>query len=286
VSVATGQTVQPKELRPSQKPGAARRRNIAQVAAPFIVFLIVLGVWLLISYVALAPRRRFLMPPPQDVIRVGFLDPLNLGNILAGLWSTTQVALVGLALAIAIGTLIATAMIQARWVEWSIYPWAVVLQTIPILAIVPLIGFWFEFGFNSRVLVCVLISLFPIVTNTLFGLKSTDQAHHDLFTLQHATRWQRLSKLQFPGALPAILSGWRIAAGLSVIGAIVGDFFFRQGEPGIGRLIDDYRARLQSEQLFASVMLSSLLGLVVFWGFGWLGQWLVGSWHSSHRSAE
>jgi NitT/TauT family transport system permease protein len=286
VSVATGQTVQPKELRPSQKPGAARRRNIAQVAAPFIVFLIVLGVWLLIRYVALAPRRRFLMPPPQDVIRVGFLDPLNLGNILAGLWSTTQVALVGLALAIAIGTLIATAMIQARWVEWSIYPWAVVLQTIPILAIVPLIGFWFEFGFNSRVLVCVLISLFPIVTNTLFGLKSTDQAHHDLFTLQHATRWQRLSKLQFPGALPAILSGWRIAAGLSVIGAIVGDFFFRQGEPGIGRLIDDYRARLQSEQLFASVMLSSLLGLVVFWGFGWLGQWLVGSWHSSHRSAE
>ena len=73
------------------------------------------------------------------------------------------------------------------------------LQTIPILAIVPLIGFWFQFGFSSRVLVCVLISLFPIVTNTLFGLKSTDQAHHDLFTLQHATRLQRLLKLQLPG---------------------------------------------------------------------------------------
>jgi NitT/TauT family transport system permease protein len=177
-------------------------------------------------------------------------------------------------------------MIQARWVEWSIYPWAVVLQTIPILAIVPLIGFWFQFGFNSRVLVCVLIALFPIVTNTLFGLKSTDQAHHDLFTLQRATRWQRLVQLQLPGALPAIMSGWRIAAGLSVIGAIVGDFFFRQGEPGIGRLIDDYRARLQSEQLFASVVLSSLLGLVVFWGFGLLGQLLVGSWHESARSTE
>jgi NitT/TauT family transport system permease protein len=71
-----------------------------------------------------------------------------------------------------------------------------------------------------------------------------------------------------------------------VVGAIVGDFFFRQGEPGIGRLIDDYRARLQSEQLFASVGLSSLLGLLVFWGFGLLGQLLVGSWHESHRSAE
>ncbi len=261
-------------------------QRLAQIAAPLVVFLVVMGVWLLISYVALEPRRRFLMPPPQDVLVTGLLNPTNLATILAGLWSTTQVALAGLALAIAIGSLIAIAMIQARWIEWSIYPWAVVLQTIPILAIVPLIGFWFQFGFNSRVLVCVLIALFPIITNTLFGLKSTDQTHHDLFTLQGASRWQRLSKLQLPGALPAILSGWRIAAGLSVIGAIVGDFFFRQGEPGIGRLIDDYRARLQSEQLFASVALSSLLGLVVFWGFGLLGQLLVGSWHESHRSTE
>jgi NitT/TauT family transport system permease protein len=263
-----------------------RRRAAAQVVAPLIVFALMIGVWLFISYVLLEPRRRFLMPPPQDVVRIGLFDARNLTEILGGLWSTTQVALVGLIVAIAIGTVIPIAMIQARWVEWSLYPWAVVLQTIPILAIVPLIGFWFQFGFSSRVLVCVMISLFPIITNTLFGLKSTDQTHHDLFTLQRATRLQRLLKLQLPGALPAILSGWRIAAGLSVVGAIVGDFFFRQGEPGIGRLIDDYRARLQSEQLFAAVALSSLLGLVVFWGFGLLGRLLVGSWHESHRSAE
>src|ERR1700704_2933130 len=261
-------------------------RAAAQVIAPLIVFALMIGVWLFISYVLLEPRRRFLMPPPQDVVRTGLLDARNVTEILGGLWATTQVALVGLIVAIAIGTLVPIAMIQARWVEWSLYPWAVVLQTIPILAIVPLIGFWFQFGFSSRVLVCVLISLFPIITNTLFGLKSTDQTHHDLFTLQRATRLQRLFKLQLPGALPAILSGWRIAAGLSVVGAIVGDFFFRQGEPGIGRLIDDYRARLQSEQLFASVGLSSLLGLVVFWGFGLLGQLLVGSWHESHRPNE
>ncbi len=263
-----------------------RRRALAQVVAPMIVFALVIGVWLFISYVLLEPRRRFLMPPPQEVVRIGFFDARNLSEILGALWSTTQVAIVGLLVAIAIGTIVPVAMIQARWIEWSIYPWAVVLQTIPILAIVPLIGFWFQFGFSSRVLVCVLISLFPIITNTLFGLKSTDQAHHDLFTLQRAGRVQRLLKLQLPGALPAILSGWRIAAGLSVVGAIVGDFFFRQGEPGIGRLIDDYRARLQSEQLFAAVALSSLLGLVVFWGFGLLGQLLVGSWHESHRPTE
>ena len=270
----------------ARPPESRRRRAIAQVVAPVMVFVLVIGIWLFISYVLLEPRRRFLMPPPQEVVRVGLLDGRNLGEILQGLWSTTQVAIVGLAVAIAIGMVIAVAMIQARWIEWSIYPWAVVLQTIPILAIVPLIGFWFQFGFSSRVLVCVLISLFPIITNTLFGLKSSDQAHHDLFTLQRASRLQRLLKLQLPGALPAIFSGWRIAAGLSVVGAIVGDFFFRQGDPGIGRLIDDYRARLQSEQLFASVALSSLLGLVVFWGFGLLGQLLVGSWHESHRSAE
>ena len=263
-----------------------RPRAVAQIVAPVLVFALMIGVWLFVSYVVLEPRRRFLMPPPQEVVAVGLLDARNAAEILSGLWSTTQVALVGLGVAIAIGTLIAVAMIQARWIEWSIYPWAVVLQTIPILAIVPLIGFWFQFGFSSRVLVCVLISLFPIVTNTLFGLKSSDQLQHDLFTLHRASRLQRLLKLQLPGALPAILAGWRIAAGASVVGAIVGDFFFRQGDPGIGRLIDDYRARLQSDQLFAAVVLSSLLGLVVFWAFGLLGRLLVGSWHESHRSTE
>ena len=275
--------VAPRVARPAH---GRRGHAVAQIVAPMLVFALVIGVWLFITYVLLEPRRRFLMPPPQEVIGVGLLDPRNAAEILAGLWSTTQVALVGLAVAIAIGTVVAVAMIQARWIEWSIYPWAVVLQTIPILAIVPLIGFWFQFGFSSRVLVCVLISLFPIVTNTLFGLKSSDQAHHDLFTLHRASRVQRLLKLQLPGALPAILAGWRIAAGASVVGAIVGDFFFRQGDPGIGRLIDDYRARLQSDQLFAAVALSSLLGLVVFWAFGLLGKLLVGSWHESHRSAE
>lgn len=277
-------SVEHSRLASPRRPGGDRA--IAQVIAPLGVFVLVLGVWLFISYVLLEPRRRFLMPPPQDVLFNGLLNEHNGGEILAGLWSTTQVASVGLVVAIAVGTFVAVLMIQARWIEWSLYPWAVVLQTIPILAIVPLIGFWFQFGFSSRVLVCVLISIFPIITTTLFGLKSVDPLQHDLFTLARATRWQRLTKLQLPAALPAIVSGWRIAAGLSVVGAIVGDFFFRQGEPGIGRLIDEYRARLQSEQLFAAVAVSSMLGLVVFWGFGVLGRLLVGSWHESHRPSE
>ena len=267
------------------RPGG-KRRAAARLTAPAGFFLLVLAAWLLVSYVLLAPERRFLLPPPQDVARIGFFTSANLTENLQGLWQTTQVALTGLAIAMAVGTLSAIAMVQAKWVEWSVYPWAVVLQTIPILAIVPLIGFWFQYGFGSRVLVCVLISLFPIITNTLFGLKSADPAQHDLFTLHGASRWQRLIKLQLPGGLPAMVSGWRIAAGLSVVGAIVGDFFFQQGQPGIGRLINDYSQQLQSEQLFAAIILSSLLGLVVFWIFGVAGRVLVGSWHQAHGPDE
>ena len=120
------------------------------------------------------------------------------------------------------------------------FPYMVMLQAIPILAIVPLIAFWFGTGQTSRVIVCVIISLFPIIVNTLFGLQSADRGMHDLFTLQHANRWTRLRKLMFPAALPAIFAGLRISAGLSVIGAIVGDFFFGQGEAGIGQLLRKY----------------------------------------------
>src|SRR5437870_11642929 len=125
------------------------RARVIQVLGPLLVFALVIGVWLFISYVLLEPRRRFLMPPPQEVVRIGFFDGRNLSEILGGLWSTTQVAIVGLLVSIAIGTVIPVAMIQACWVVWALYPWAVVLQTIPILAIVPLLGVWFLFGFIS-----------------------------------------------------------------------------------------------------------------------------------------
>src|SRR3977135_2634272 len=103
---------------------AGRRARIVQVVGPLVVFALVIGVWLFISYVLLEPRRRFLMPPPQDVVRIGLLDGRNVSEILGGLWSTTQVAIVGLLVSIAIGTVIPVTMIQARWIEWSLYPWA------------------------------------------------------------------------------------------------------------------------------------------------------------------
>ena len=269
--------------------GRLRKWSAASARAvlpPFVVFVIVIGIWLFVTYVVLDAQRRFLLPPPQDVVSVGFFQAANRDEIFSALWSTTRVAIVGLAWAIALGSAFAITMSWGRWVERSLYPWAVVLQTLPLLAIVPVIGFWFQYNFKSRVIVCVLISLFPIITNTLFGLKSVDQAHRDLFKLHKVGPLKRLVKLEIPSALPAIFTGWRISAGLSVIGAIVGDFFFQQGTPGIGRLIQTYTSQLQTDQLFAAVIVCVLLGLATFWSFGFLAWLLVGSWHESGRRKD
>ncbi len=256
-------------------------RALGMAGPPTVVFAAFIGLWLLLSHVVLDADKRFLLPPPTDVVRVGILDGENLREVLDGLWSTTQVALVGLGLAGGSGVALAVLMSQRRWIERSLYPYAVALQTIPILALVPLIGFWFGFEFRSRVLVCVLIAVFPMITNTLFGIQSVDPELRQLFVLHGAGPLTRLRKLELPAALPSVFTALRTSAGLSVVGAIVGDFFFRQGEPGIGRLIDLYRARLQSEQLLTAIVLSSLLGLVVFWGFGLLARVVVGGWHQS-----
>jgi NitT/TauT family transport system permease protein len=268
---------------PSRPGGFRTRRWVSFWVPPCVVFLVVIGLWYAVSYLLLTPQRRFLVPPPNAVVEIGFLDWVNLQELLDALLLSAGVAFLGLGIAIVIGMTLAFAMSQARWIERSLYPYAVILQTIPILALVPVFGFWFGFGLTSRVLVCVLISLFPIIANTLFGLRSVNREHHDLFTLHGANRLTRLRKLQFPAALPSIFTGLRISAGLSVIGAIVGDFFFKQGQAGIGILIDLYRSRLQSEQLFAAVILSSMLGIVVFWFFGFLARQVVGSWHESAR---
>ena len=265
----------------------ARRSRVASLASvvvpPVAVGLAILGVWYFITYAVLEPRRRFLLRPPHEVWKVGFADGDNLADLLEGMWSSSKVAFWGLLIAISLGFLLAIVMSQAKVVERAIFPYAVVLQAIPILAIVPLIGFWFGYGFQSRVLVCVIIALFPIVVNTLFGLLSADQGMHDLFTLHGASRVTRLRRLMFPAALPAVFAGLRISAGLSVIGAIVGDFFFGQGDVGIGQLLKRYANRLEGEQLFAAVIMSSALGVGVFLFFGWLSGRIVGKWTGESR---
>ncbi|MDQ0577467.1 ABC transporter permease [Agromyces albus] len=254
------------------------RGGIANWGPPVAVAILIVGLWYFVGSVILEPSKSYLLPPPHEVFAVYF-NPKVAPDMYEALWNTAVVALSGLFIAILLGIVWAVAMNQAKWIERSLYPYAVILQTIPILALVPLIGFWFGFDFAARVIVAILIALFPMVSNTLFGLQSVDAAQRELFTLQRASRWIVLKKLQFPAALPAIFAGMRISAGLAVVGAIVGDFFFQRGTPGIGALISKYQARLNAEPLFAAIILASLFGVVVFWFFGWLGKRVVGKWY-------
>jgi NitT/TauT family transport system permease protein len=242
-----------------------------------------IGLWYAVTYLVLGEDRRFMLPPPHEVIKTSLLDPVHLGPMLDALGLSVRVAVVGLLIAVVLGVTQAVVMVQANWLEKALYPYAVILQTVPILALVPLLGIWFGYGFSSRVVVCVIISLFPMISNTLFGLQSPSAAAHDLFSLNKATRWQRLVKLQLPAAVPAIFGGLRISAGLSVIGAIVGDTFFRQGLVGIGGLLDIYTARLQTEDLFTAIGLASIFGVAFFSVFATLDRIVVGRWYGVVR---
>jgi ABC-type proline/glycine betaine transport system permease subunit len=158
--------------------------------------------------------------------------------------------------------------------------YTIMIAALPVLAIVPLINSVFGGGMGARIFVCVMISIFPIVTNTLFGLTSVDTSMHELFTLRGVSRRTRLTKLQFPAALPSIFVGFRIAAGLSVIGAIVGEQFFRSGQkPGIGVVAELFRQKSRFPQLYGALIVAVLLGITVFFFFGVLRKLVIGRWY-------
>lgn len=256
-----------------------RGRKVASaVIGPLVVLGIVIGIWYLVTYVVLNPDRRFLLPPPQTVFGTAFGQHDNLITLLNALAVTAQVAIVGLLIAIGIGVFIAVLMSESSHIERSFYPYLVILQTIPILALVPLIGFWIGFGFEARAIVCVLISLFPIIANTLFGLQSPTAQQRELFELHRTSRFTRLVKLKLPMALPAMIAGFRISAGLSIVGEIVGGYFFQRGTPDIGTLLDEFTARLNGPMLIGGIIVASLLGVVVFWIFSVIGALVVGKW--------
>tara|TARA_B110000014_G_C20042789_1_gene542086 strand:+ start:331 stop:1206 length:876 start_codon:yes stop_codon:yes gene_type:complete len=264
------------------KLGISYLRSVFHNAVPPLAFgLLIIGGWYLITYAILDERKRFLLQPPHKVLANGFFEwsgRNGMAEMLLSLWSSTKVAGIGLFFAILIGFLLAVLMSQAVSVEKALFPYLVTLQAIPILAIVPLIMFWWGSGQTSRVVVCIIISLFPIIVNTLFGLQSAEKDMHDLFTLHNASSLTRLRKLMIPAALPAIFAGLRISAGLSVIGAIVGDFFFGKGDVGLGQLIKRFSSELQGEELITAVILSSALGVAVFLAFTWVQNKAIGKW--------
>ena len=246
-------------------------------ALPIIAALLgIVAIWYAVSYLLLSESRRFLLPPPHQVFAETVGNEKVIGPMIAALGQTITVALIGLVIAVVIGMGWAIVMSQWTMAEKILYPYAVILQTIPILALTPLIGIWMGYGLPARIVVCVIIAVFPMISNTLFGLQSATPAAHDLFTLQKATKWQRMTKLMLPAAIPSIFTGLRQSAGLAVIGAIVGDFFFQQGSQGIGGLLRTYTLRLNMEPLFLAIIFTALFGVIVFSIFAALDRLVVG----------
>lgn len=278
-AATTTSATQPATPVPSR--GALRSAKVW--GPPVLVAVLILIAWYALALYLEGIGRTTLLPTPHRIVIDSFFPQDGGAPITAALlratWLSISVALIGLAISIVIGIVWAVLMTQARWVERSLFPYAVILQCVPILALVPLIGTTLGYSFESRILVCVLISLFPMVSNTLFGLQAVERSQRELFKLQNASRWTVLTKLQFPGAMPAIFAGMRISAGLAVVGAIVGDFFFRRGQPGLGILINNYASRVQTPELFAAIITAALLGVAIFLIFGWIGKLAVGRWY-------
>jgi NitT/TauT family transport system permease protein len=248
---------------------------------PLIVAACVLGAWQLWTTWFEVPI--YLVPSPLKVAQTLITDwPL----LAPAAWVTIKVTLLAFVLAIAWGTLVAFAFVQSRWIESAFYPYAVLLQVTPIVSIAPLIIIWVKDTTWALVLCAAVVALFPIIANTTTGLRSIDPGLAAYFKLQRATRWQTLTRLRIPSALPYVFTGWRIAGGLSLIGAVVAEFVAGTGgtEAGLAYQILQSGYQLNIPRMFAALALISLIGLLIFKSLSALSNWVLSGWHSSDIS--
>lgn len=265
------------------------KRLLAHLIPPLLVFAAALLAWQLL---ATKVHKAYLLPHPRDVCHVFFppadnQDALDLRRtLLVSLWGTAKGALLGLALSVSSGTVAALLLASNRWVRRGLYPYAVLFQTVPIIAIAPMLVIWVGYGLPTIIATSAIASLFPVIANTFAGLRSTDPAHLELFSLYRASLWSRLVKLRLPSALPAILTGWRIAAGLAVIGALTGEFVSASSGDCLGALIDSARTSQHTDVVFAAVLLASAFGIALFLAISLLSALLLSPWHASERADE
>lgn len=208
-------------------------------------------------------------------------------DLVTGCGRTAAAAGAGLAMSTLAGILLAFLFSQSAVIRRALYPYAVLLQTIPIIAIAPIVIVAFGRGFFSVSLVAAVISLFPIVTSTTTGLLQIDPNLQDLFRLNGATRLQTLFKLRVPSSLPFLISGIRIASGSAIVGAIVGEFFVGSSQPGLGAMIQmKANSALDMSELYATVLTSTFLGTVGFGGVTILGEWILRRWFGMSLSGQ
>ena len=237
------------------------RRTWHVVLPPLVAALVGYVVWE--GLVRALHVRAFLLPTPTAILRAAFTERALLGGACL---TTAKTALAGFCASAIVGVLVAIVLASSRVVERALYPYALVLQTVPIVAIAPLLVLWFDVGPRAVAASAFVVSVFPVITNALAGLRSVDPNLRDLFRLYGASRWARLFRLELPHAVASIATGLRIACGLAVIGAIVGEFVagFSEGEPGLGIVVLTAYRQLRTDLLFAAVAGSALLGLALF----------------------
>ena len=251
--------------------------EIKNILPPILVLIIFLLVW---TIGANLYNMAFLLPNPLQVAQAFATD---IDMVIGGLWITFQEALYGYLLAISIGIIFAAIMSQSKLLERSFYPYAILLQTLPAVAVAPLIVLWFGFEMKSVIIISLIISLFPIINNTLLGLKSTSINLVELFQMHNQSRFVNFFKLRLPAATPHIIAGLRISAGLSVIGAIVGEFIIGSGSEGggLGVMIMYAQASMETPLVLALSLTATALGFAFFMSVTTLGHYLLHNWHES-----
>jgi NitT/TauT family transport system permease protein len=260
-----------------------KRRGITVLSAA-IIFVGLMLLWIAIIHLFHIPP--YLLPSPA---RVAAAAMARFPSLITSLGITAAAAAGGLFASIVIGVLIALIFAQSRWVRRMFYPYTILLQTVPIVAIAPLILMWIGPGIFSVGLVAFIICLSPIIANTTQGLISVERNLLDLFLMNNASRGQILLRLRLPHAMPSLFTGIRISSGIAVIGAITGELFAgsaRVGVGGIGYAIQYASAQLETDYLFALVAAATVLGFVFFFAVMFFEWYFLHKWHESARTPE
>lgn len=250
---------------------------------PIGLAALLLGVWQVWTTWADVPV--YLVPSPWLIAQTLVHD----WDLLSTAWiSTCHITAWAFFIAVLLGSGMAFVMVQSRWLEAALLPYAILLQVTPIVAIAPLIIIWVKDPSQALVICATVVALFPIISNTTVGLRSVNPGLLDFFKLQGASRWQTLWRLRLPSALPYILAGWRISGGLALIGAIVAEFVAGTGgtEAGLAFQILQSGYQLNIPRLFAALTLVTVTGLIIFMALSTLTRWALSGWHESEHHVK
>jgi NitT/TauT family transport system permease protein len=255
-----------------------------KIGIPILLGIVVLALWEFLVRHFGVPK--FMLPAPS-AIACDFVQEFP--KLMAASWTTLRIVIIAFALAVSSGVALAILFSQSRMVELALYPYAVILQVTPVVAIAPLIVLWAGYDHIERALLILawIVAFFPVLSNTTLGLKSADSNLRELFRLYGASRWQTLWRLQFPTALPYLLNAMKVSGGLSLIGVIVAEFAAGTGaDTGLGWTIIEAGNRLHIETMFAALAILSLLGIAIFFALTALEWLLLHRWHESALRRE